>query len=124
MKEFDLQKAKAGVPICTRDGREARIICFDRIGYCQIVALIKGKGYGRESVRSYREDGKSVEDDENWNLMMADIPTTHHEGWINVRYNVSGRDMICYVIYQSKDAALLQCPDGYHPIKISWEDEV
>lgn len=30
MKEFDLEKAKAGHPVCTRNGNKARIICFDR----------------------------------------------------------------------------------------------
>lgn len=30
MKPFDLEAAKRGEPVCTRDGRKARIICFDR----------------------------------------------------------------------------------------------
>lgn len=30
MKNFDLEKAKAGYPVRTRDGHETRIICFDR----------------------------------------------------------------------------------------------
>ena len=29
LKPFDLEAAKAGKPACTRDGRKARIICFD-----------------------------------------------------------------------------------------------
>lgn len=29
LKPFDLNSAKAGKPVCTRDGRKARIICFD-----------------------------------------------------------------------------------------------
>lgn len=29
MKPFNLEEAKAGKPVCTRDGRDARIICFD-----------------------------------------------------------------------------------------------
>lgn len=40
MKEFDLEKAKMGYPLCTRDGRGARIICYDRKGDYPIVALI------------------------------------------------------------------------------------
>lgn len=31
LKEFDIEAAKAGKPVCTRDGRKARIICFDRM---------------------------------------------------------------------------------------------
>lgn len=29
LKPFDIQKAREGKPVCTRDGRKARIICFD-----------------------------------------------------------------------------------------------
>lgn len=34
MGKFDLEKAKAGYPVRTRDGHEARIICFDREPEC------------------------------------------------------------------------------------------
>lgn len=42
LKPFDLEAAKTGKPVCTRDGRKARIICFDKkdINY-PIVALIE-----------------------------------------------------------------------------------
>ena len=42
LKPFDIQKAKADKPVCTRDGRKARIICFDRINsdYYKIVACV------------------------------------------------------------------------------------
>lgn len=40
-KPFDLEQAKAGKPVCTRDGRKARIICFDlKNGNHPIVAAI------------------------------------------------------------------------------------
>ena len=29
MKEFNLEQAKAGKPVCRRDGKKARIICYD-----------------------------------------------------------------------------------------------
>lgn len=40
LKPFDLEAAKQGKPVCTRDGRKARIICFDAKGNNPIVALI------------------------------------------------------------------------------------
>ena len=40
LKPFDLQKAKEGKPVCTRDGRKARIICFDVNNDKPIVAVI------------------------------------------------------------------------------------
>ena len=32
LKPFDLEAARAGSPVCTRDGRKARIVCFDKKG--------------------------------------------------------------------------------------------
>ena len=42
MKNFDLEAAKRGAAVCTRDGRNARIIAFDCKGYVRkpILALI------------------------------------------------------------------------------------
>ena len=40
LKPFDIQKAREGNPVCTRDGRKARIICFDKKGDFPIVALV------------------------------------------------------------------------------------
>ena len=56
LKPFDLEKAKAGKPVCTRDGRKARIICFDAKGTFSIIALIDEKV--EEFVLSYTADGK------------------------------------------------------------------
>jgi hypothetical protein len=39
MKEFDLELAKAGHPVCTRDGKPVRIVCFDAKGDYPIVGL-------------------------------------------------------------------------------------
>ena len=39
MKEFDLELAKAGHPVCTRDGKPVRIVCFDAKGDFPIVGL-------------------------------------------------------------------------------------
>lgn len=54
---FNVEKAKAGTKVCTRDGREARIICYDcvKIDY-PIVALVKSDNY--EYTESYTIDGK------------------------------------------------------------------
>lgn len=56
MKPFDLEKAKAGHPVCTRDGRDARIICFDRKGPLPIVALVTDF-YWRETALCFNDDG-------------------------------------------------------------------
>lgn len=60
MREFDLAAAKAGVPVCTRSGLEARIICYDRRGDsdCRMVALVNA-GY-EERVQYYSQAGKII----------------------------------------------------------------
>lgn len=45
-KPFDLEQAKAGKPVCTRDGHKARIICFDaKLENYSIIALVKKKRF-------------------------------------------------------------------------------
>ncbi len=40
-KPFDLEAAKNGAPVVTRDGQPVRIICFDKQGGCPIVVLCR-----------------------------------------------------------------------------------
>lgn len=55
MKPFDLAAAKAGAPVCTRDGRSARIICTDCRGVDSVLALVD---YGAsESLKGYKPTG-------------------------------------------------------------------
>ncbi len=84
MKSFNLERAKAGDPVMTRDGRAARIICFDKKGKQKIVALIQDPDEpNNELFAAYNNNGSfcfyEVEDDED--LVMATKKTTC---WINV----------------------------------------
>lgn len=84
LKEFDIEKAKAGAPVCTRDGRPVRIICFDFQEYGMkeadekypIIALVKEDKGERAFV--YRESGK-CKIDKNDELVMAPVK---REGWV------------------------------------------
>lgn len=86
LKEFNLEAAKAGKPVCTHDGRKARIISFDRkllfkgIRY-PIIALVEDTAK-EETVYGYNEKGKvMIEDDATYkdDLMMS---PEKKEGWI------------------------------------------
>lgn len=113
LKPFDIQKAKEGKPVCTKDGRKARIICFDRMGNYPIVALIQ-KG-GIELCRLYTKDGKCVEET-NLDLMML---SEKKEGWINVyRLNT------CYKTKEEAEANIdRDYEDEYvRTVKINWEE--
>lgn len=80
MKPFDLEKAKAGHPVCTRDGRDVRIICFDRLSACSIVALIKT--YDKEEHGVYYNSGKYYFDTESrFDLFMKSTKKTY---WLNL----------------------------------------
>ena len=73
MKNFDLAAAKAGAPVCTRSGRNARIICDDRRGepHSRIIALLDAGEY--EHVELYSLEGILIPDTTTLNdLMMRD----------------------------------------------------
>lgn len=86
MKPFDLEAAKAGKPVCTRDGRKARIISFDRkflfkgVSY-PIIALVEDTAK-EETIYGYNEKGKvMIEDDATYKDDLMMLPQKK-EGWI------------------------------------------
>ena len=116
LKPFSLELAKAGKPVCTRDGRKARIICFDRDWDMHIVALVSD--ILGESVHYYLSNGKvdfDKQDDED--LMM--LPEKK-EGWVNVYEG----GLLDTKSYPTKTEAFDKaCPEGYvDTIKINWEE--
>lgn len=76
MKEFNLEEAKAGKPVCMMDGSKARILCFDAKGEFPIYALIevdRMDGTTYEYVRLYKNDGKNTASSIiDYDLMMKD----------------------------------------------------
>lgn len=76
MKPFDLEAAKRGEPVVTRDGRPVRIICFDANSDAPIVALVQllknvNKDNDTEYVFSYDLKGRYLQAEETeLDLMM------------------------------------------------------
>lgn len=99
MKPFDIELAKAGHPVCTRDGHKARIVCFDKKGCLQIVALIQ-RADGNEYVSIYDVNGKDVVSDGSFDLMMA---SEKKSGWINI-HNINGNVAVDGVFSSEEDA--------------------
>ena len=125
LKPFSLEEAKAGKPVCTRDGRKARIICFDRKDVRPIVALIKSDN-GDEGVYYYYADGLNLDKYSSvFDLMM--LPEKK-EGWVNVYRDCDGVNITKDDnIYSSKDAAISSAQiidrDNYVATTIiKWED--
>lgn len=123
LKPFDLEAAKAGKPVCTRDGRKARIISFDAKCNKPIVALIYD--CNKETVLQYLENGRFFVDQiDKYDLMMF---PQKKEGWVNVykSYNV-GKKIPCMAsIYPTKEEAKKSSVVGFDyvdTVKIEWEE--
>lgn len=104
MKPFDLEKAKAGAPLCTREGFRARIICFDADNdRFPIVALIKDSNSSNEYPVSLTKKGRfsDGEADSQKDLLMVG---EKKEGWINI-YE-SGMERCIGMVHKSKEEAM------------------
>ena len=115
LKEFDLEAAKAGKPVCTRDGRKTRILCYDfkQNEEYPILVAVENKD-GKECALLYSNDGIS-EMYKSSNNELAMLPEKK-EGWVNV-YKER--------IYRTKEEAIEATYDGVtyvDTIKISWEE--
>ena len=128
LKEFNLEAAKSGKPVCTRDGRKVRIIsCSLMNKNFPIAAIVEGE---EENVYQFEANGVCDEHDENLDLMM--LPEKK-EGWINIydadttfRY-VDGR------VYETKDEAVQEAKEEIakelrekneyiDTIRVEWEE--
>ena len=127
MKPFDLEAAKAGKPVCTRDGRKARIICFDRKFYHDdgynypIVAMVNNND--NELVHAYTQDGLLIGNKESeLDLMM--LPEKK-EGYINIYRSYEILGTTGYSIFDNKESAVrsgMNSNNYITTIKIEWEE--
>ena len=117
LKPFDIQKAREGKPVCTRDGRKARIICFNRKGDMPITALITNKDIednDTEEVHFYYKDGRCNQFQKyRYDLMM--LPEKR-SGWAKIRKDVN--------LYNTKEEADRKMigNDEYVTAKVCWEE--
>ena len=127
-KLFNLEEAKAGKPVCTRDGRKARIICFDAKGDYPIIALIDDTT--KETNLHYTVNGRAhAYTESDYDLMM--LPEKK-EGWVNVykRENEYIYENECnvstgIVVYKSEGEAKRNIDKSgiyVNTIKINWEE--
>lgn len=123
MKPFDIELAKQGKPVCTRDGRPVRILCYDfkSLENTPIMALIK-LNERQEGVVHYYIDGKHFENGINdLDLMMV---SEKKEGWINLYKNSKNTFTRYSDIYLTREDALNnKRPEDYlTTINIEWEE--
>ena len=119
LKPFDLEVAKAGKLVCTRDGRKARIICFDAKGTHPIIALVSDPDIECTEIPfCYTNDGfyNNPNCESNHDLM---ILPEKKEGWVNI-YTLN-------TCYSSKEEAEANIDRDYEDeyvrtVKIKWEE--
>jgi hypothetical protein len=128
LKPFDLEAAKAGKPVCTRDGRKVRIISFDRkflfkgVSY-PIIALVEDTAK-EETIYGYNEKGKAlIENDTPYKDGLMMLPQKK-EGWINIYTSYDGIETGISV-YETKEIAkkgVVNSVSYLGTIKIEWEE--
>ena len=129
LKEFDIEAAKAGKPVCTRDGGKARIICFDK--KCRaiegeelpIVALLYDERSKREIILDYTKYGKSRANGEPSTSDLMMLPEKK-EGWVNIYQKEQNR--FVKGIFPSKDKAIESISEigrkYIDTVKIEWNE--
>lgn len=126
LKPFDLEAAKAGKPVCTRDGRKARIICFDRIDTKPILALVRSTDGKGEDIFDYFVNGKRLAA----NVLESDLDLMmlpgKRSGWVNIcrNLNTNKTELDTEDIYSTKEEALqnLSSMTYVTTVKIEWEE--
>ena len=132
MKPFNLEEylKNPNKKVVTRDGRDVRIICTDRVsekGYPLVVLVMKD---GHEFVHTYNMYGQFYTADTNHDLDLFFAPEKH-EGWVNIyKAAIPRKTLGCLVtryvgssIWPTKEAAKTAADaDDIVTIKIEWEE--
>ena len=130
LKSFDLEAAKAGKPVCTRDGHKAMIICFDRIDAKPILALVRSTDGKGEDVFDYFVSGKRLANALESDLDLMMLPEKK-EGWVNIYKSDNGTYYTGAIFYEKNDALVNTAEieittgiprDCIDTVKISWEE--
>ena len=123
LKPFDLEKAKSGKPVCTRDGRKARILCYDfkQNEEYPILVAVENKD-GKECALLYSNDGISeIYKSSNNELAMF---LEKKEGWVNV-YKMGARLETGGNIHKNQEEAVKHLDSDKQyiaTVKIEWEE--
>ena len=114
LKPFDLEAAKANKPVCTRSGKQARIVCFDKVGVYSIIALVREEKM--ETCHFYSQDGKCADCGSEYDLVMFH---QKKKGYVNVYSNM------IYVTLEDADNARKNANNSNYiqTLEVEWEEQ-
>ncbi|MCF0114066.1 MAG: hypothetical protein HUJ56_01845 [Erysipelotrichaceae bacterium] len=129
MIPFDLELAKKGYPICTKDGKKARVICWDRNydGYPLLVLITETNGM--EFSYPYTKDGLPCNTLENrqpeYILVMEELEDDFEEV---IRYQRvqrwGGYDSVISTLYNTPHEAMeAEHSCGYIEVKVKMKKD-
>lgn len=80
-RPFDLEKAKQGAPLVTRDGRPAKLLALVEEAGDWPLAIHVG---GEKRITTYKASGRFTETgyESNYDLFLADPPKVKKSGWV------------------------------------------
>lgn len=119
MKPFNLEESKAGKKVITKDGREVKILCWDRKEQKYPIVALVGKD---KEVYEFTKEGRFFPDEEsNLDLFMD---SEKIKGWCNIYKD----NEIRYIqgLYSSKEEAIEKSKGSSHEcvatIKVEWDE--
>lgn len=118
MKQFNLEQAKQGKPVCTRDGRDVEILKWDLSERLPIVAVVDKEVY------TYTNEGlfSVLLPDCDLDLFMK---SEKKEGWVNVLIDNNKRIFVGIDIFKTEEEAMgINIPlyKRVSAVKITWEE--
>ena len=124
MRPFNLEEFKKdpSQKVVTRDGRDVRILCTDRISKFPIIALVFDTARQEKVVVTFSKDGKYAQrGEQSLDLFFAPIK---REGWVNIYKRMTKCSYVEESIYHSKEIAIKNKFGGNYvtTTKIEWEE--
>lgn len=127
MKQFNLEEylANPSKKVVTRDGRNVRIICTDRVGIFPIIGLISSDSIADfEEIVWYTKEGVCDSSTEKCHDLF--FASQKYEGWLNVYRHTDTEEVTFGAILHTsrEEAEKIGRADEYYAAtaKVEWEE--
>ncbi len=120
MKPFDLEKAKAGHPVCTAGGEPVRIVCFDKTSRqnCPIIGLVKLYDDAEKCIFYSEEGWENGDKNSRFNLRMA---SEKHTRYAIIDLDLSPMKLVGPTLFTTVEDARTYAK-GYPIATVTWEE--